>query len=50
VAERSSASNDQVWASTQWTTAATRQISASAGELARTADELEALVGAFRLS
>ena len=50
VAERSSASTDQVSASTQQTTAATQEITASASELARTADELEALVGTFRLS
>jgi methyl-accepting chemotaxis protein len=49
VAERSSASTDQVSASTQQTSAATQQITASATELAQTADELEALVGTFRL-
>ena len=49
VAERSSASTDQVSASTQQTTAATQEINASATELAHTADELEALVGTFRL-
>jgi methyl-accepting chemotaxis protein len=50
VAERSSASTDQVSASTQQTTAATQEITASASELARTAEELEALVGTFRLA
>jgi methyl-accepting chemotaxis protein len=50
VAERSSASTDQVSASTQQTTAATQEITASASELAQTADELESLVGTFRLS
>jgi methyl-accepting chemotaxis protein len=50
VAERSSVSTDQVSASTQQTSAATQQINASATELAQTADELEALVGTFRLS
>jgi methyl-accepting chemotaxis protein len=49
VAERSSASTDQVSASTQQTTAATQEITASAAELAQTADELESLVGTFRL-
>jgi methyl-accepting chemotaxis protein len=49
VAERFSASTDQVSASTQQTTAATQEITASATELAQTADELESLVGAFRL-
>ena len=32
------------------TSAATQEINASATELAQTADELEALVGTFRLS
>jgi methyl-accepting chemotaxis protein len=50
VAERSSASTDQVSASTQQTTAATQEITASANELARTAEELETLVGTFRLA
>jgi methyl-accepting chemotaxis protein len=50
VAERSSASTDQVSASSQQTSAATQEITASATELAQTADELEALVGTFRLS
>jgi methyl-accepting chemotaxis protein len=49
VAERSSASTDQVSASSQQTTAATQEITASAAELAQTADELESLVGTFRL-
>jgi methyl-accepting chemotaxis protein len=50
VAERSSASTQQVSASTQQTTAATQEITASASELASTAEELEALVGTFRLA
>jgi len=50
VAERSSASTEQVAASTQQTAAATQEIATSAAQLKRTADELEALVGSFRLS
>jgi hypothetical protein len=50
VAERCSASTEQVSASTQQTTAATLEIAASAGDPARTAHELEALVGTFHLS
>ena len=49
VAERSSASTEQVAASTQQTAAATQEIAASAAQLKRKADELEALVGGFRL-
>jgi methyl-accepting chemotaxis protein len=50
VAERSSASTVQVSSSTQQTTAATQEIAASAAALARTADELEGLVGSFKLA
>jgi methyl-accepting chemotaxis protein len=49
VAERSSASTQQVAASTQQTAAATQDIATSAAQLKRTADELEALVGSFRV-
>jgi methyl-accepting chemotaxis protein len=50
VAERSSASTEQVASSTQQTAAATQELAGSAAELKRTADELEALVGSFRLA
>ena len=50
VAERSSASTVQVASSTQQTAAATQELAGSAAELKRTADELEALVGSFRVS
>jgi methyl-accepting chemotaxis protein len=49
VAERASASTEQVAASTQQTAAATQETATSATQLKRTADELEALVGSFRL-
>ena len=52
MAERSSASTDQVSASTQQTTgSATQEITASASELAGARPtSFEALVGTFRLS
>jgi methyl-accepting chemotaxis protein len=49
VAEQSSASAEQVSASTQQTSASTQQIAASASDLAGTAEELERLVGRFRV-
>jgi len=50
VAEASSATAEQVSASTEQTSATTQQVAATAGELAQTAQDLEALVGRFRLS
>jgi methyl-accepting chemotaxis protein len=49
VAEGSSAALEEVSASTQETSAASQEVSTSAGILAGTADELDALVGRFRL-
>ena len=49
VAEESSASSEQVSASTEQTYASTQQIAASAQALARTAEELDALVTRFTL-
>ncbi len=49
VAEQSSASSEEVSASTQQSSAATEQIAASAQQLSRTADDLELLVGQFKI-
>ena len=50
VAEESSASAEQVSASTQQTSASTQEIAASALQLAETAEELQGVVGAFKLT
>jgi methyl-accepting chemotaxis protein len=49
VAEASSASSEQVSAAAQQTSASTQEIAASAQSLASTAEQLEQLVGRFRL-
>jgi methyl-accepting chemotaxis protein len=49
VAEASSASSEQVSAAAQQTSASTQEIAASAQSLASTAEQLERLVGRFRL-
>jgi methyl-accepting chemotaxis protein len=49
VAEQSSAATEQVSATTQETNASTQEIAASAQSLSRTADELQELVGRFKL-
>jgi methyl-accepting chemotaxis protein len=50
VAEESSASSQQVSAAAQQTSASTQEIAASAQALAATAEQLEQLVGRFRLT
>jgi methyl-accepting chemotaxis protein len=50
VAEASSASSEQVSAAAQQTSASTQEIAASAQALASTAEQLEQLVGRFRLT
>jgi len=50
VAEESSASSEQVSAAAQQTSASTQEIAASAHALAQTAEQLEELVGRFRLT
>ena len=50
VAEQSSASTEEVSASTQQTSASAQEIAAGAAGLAQTADQLEALVGRFRVT
>jgi methyl-accepting chemotaxis protein len=50
VAEESSASAEQVSASTQQTSASTQEIAASAQSLAHTAEQLNALVGRFKVT
>jgi methyl-accepting chemotaxis protein len=50
VAEASSASSEQVSAAAQQTSASTQEIAASAQSLAATAEQLEQLVGRFRLT
>jgi methyl-accepting chemotaxis protein len=49
VAEQSSAASEQVSASTQQTSASTQEIATAAAQLAGAADELDRLVGKFRL-
>jgi methyl-accepting chemotaxis protein len=49
VAEQSSAASEQVSASTQQTTASTQEIATAAAQLAGAAQELDRLVGRFRL-
>jgi methyl-accepting chemotaxis protein len=49
VAEDSSAASEQVSASSQQTTAATQQVVAAAGDLRRTAEQLNELCGRFAL-